>query len=111
MNCPLRTPTREKAGLRAIFRKVARSPDASPAEPSLPFPRSPARRHRPIRAVILILSALALASGSPACALEVKSPDGRVAVTLEVRDFEGAAACPVYTVSYRGRTVIAPSRL
>ncbi len=42
---------------------------------------------------------------------DVKSPDGRVVLSLEVKDFEGAASCPVYSVTYRGKLVIAPSRL
>jgi alpha-glucosidase len=44
-------------------------------------------------------------------AVEVKSPDGRVVLSLEVKDFEGAVACPVYSVTYRGKVIIAPSRL
>jgi alpha-glucosidase len=44
-------------------------------------------------------------------AVEVKSPDGQVVLSLEVKDFEGATACPVYSVTYRGKAVIAPSRL
>lgn len=42
---------------------------------------------------------------------EVKSPDGRVSLSLDVRDFENAVSCPVYSVTYDGRVVIAPSRL
>ncbi len=48
---------------------------------------------------------------SIAHAVEVKSPDGRVVLSLEVKDFEGAASCPVYSVTYRDKVVIAPSRL
>jgi alpha-glucosidase len=44
-------------------------------------------------------------------AVEVKSPDGRVVLSLEVKDVEGAASGPVYSVTYRGKLVIAPSRL
>ena len=44
-------------------------------------------------------------------AVEVKSPDGQVAFSLEVQDFEGTTSCPVYSVMYRGKVVIAPSRL
>ncbi|MCL5279089.1 MAG: glycoside hydrolase family 97 protein [Planctomycetes bacterium] len=43
--------------------------------------------------------------------VEVKSPDGRIVLSLAVKDFEGAASCPVYSVTYRGKLVIAPSRL
>jgi alpha-glucosidase len=59
---------------------------------------------------ILVLGALA-ASVSAAQAVAVKSPDGQVVLSLEVKDFAGAAACPVYSVTCRGRVVIAPSRL
>jgi alpha-glucosidase len=48
---------------------------------------------------------------SIAGAVEVKSPDGQVVLSLEVKDFEGAASCPVYSVTYRGKVVVAPSRL
>jgi len=44
-------------------------------------------------------------------AVEVKSPDGQVVLSLEVKDFEGAVSCLVYSVTYRGKLVIAPSRL
>ena len=62
---------------------------------------------------VLMLGAMsALAwTCSLAHAVEVKSPDGRVVLLLEVKDFEGAASCPVYSVTYRGKVVIAPSRL
>jgi alpha-glucosidase len=49
-----------------------------------------------------------LASSS---ALEVASPDGRVVLNFEVKDFAGAKACPVYRVSYQGRTILTDSRL
>lgn len=54
--------------------------------------------------------AVAVAPGA-AHALELQSPDGRVQVSFTTRDFEGARRCPIYSVRYRGRTVIAPSRL
>ena len=62
---------------------------------------------------VLVLGAmLTLAwTGSIAHAVEVKSPDGQVVLSLEVKDFEGTASCPVYSVTYRGKVVIAPSRL
>ena len=44
-------------------------------------------------------------------ALELKSPDGRLCVSLEVQDLGGVSASPVYRVSYCGKEVIAPSRL
>jgi alpha-glucosidase len=50
-------------------------------------------------------------SATAAYAVEVKSPDGQVVLSVEVKDFEGAALCPVYSVTYRGKVVVAPSRL
>jgi len=44
-------------------------------------------------------------------AVEVKSPNGQVCLSFEVKDFEGAKACPVYSVSYKGEIVVAESRL
>ena len=58
-----------------------------------------------------VLSLVLLATIEAAGAVEVKSPDGQVVLSLEVKDFEGAASCPVYSVTYRGKVVIAPSRL
>ena len=43
--------------------------------------------------------------------LELKSPDGQVSLSFEIREFEGSLACPVYGVNYRGQVVIAPSRM
>ncbi len=45
----------------------------------------------------------------PVRGLELNSPDGQVTLTFEVRDFEGAPACPVFSVSCRGRAIVAPS--
>jgi alpha-glucosidase len=58
-----------------------------------------------------LLSLIPFATVPAAGAVDVKSPDGRVVLSLAVRDFEGAASCPVYTVQYDGRVVMAPSRL
>ncbi len=65
------------------------------------------------RSIVLMLGAMFTLTwtGSLAHALEVKSPDGQVVLSLEVKDFEGAVSCPVYSVTYRGKVVIAPSRL
>ncbi|UCD51797.1 MAG: glycoside hydrolase family 97 N-terminal domain-containing protein [Phycisphaerales bacterium] len=46
-----------------------------------------------------------------AAGVELSSPNGQVEIVLVVRDFAGAKACPVYSVSYRGRTVVAESKL
>ncbi len=62
---------------------------------------------------VLVLGAMSTLAWtcSTVHAVEVKSPDGRVVLSLEVKDFEGAASRPVYSVTYRGKLVIAPSRL
>ena len=57
--------------------------------------------------VALILLGLAV----PARALEVKSPDGKLTLTFEVKDFESAKNCPVYRVDYQGKPLIVDSRL
>ena len=44
-------------------------------------------------------------------AAEVKSPDGMIVLTFTVKDCSGAKACLVYSVAYKGKTVIAESRL
>lgn len=44
-------------------------------------------------------------------ALQVSSPNGDVALTFEVKDVGAIKGCPVYQITYRGRTVIADSRL
>lgn len=54
---------------------------------------------------------LLFALAAVASALELKSPDGRVRVGIDVRNFGGVKACPVYRVSWRDREIIAPSRL
>lgn len=48
---------------------------------------------------------------APVRAVELSSPDGQVRLEFAVRDFDGASGCPVFSVSYRGRPIVAPSRL
>jgi hypothetical protein len=66
-----------------------------------------------IRSNLLVLGAISTLAWtcSIAHAVEVKSPDGRVVLSLEVKHFEGVASYPVYSVTYRGKVVVAPSRL
>lgn len=47
----------------------------------------------------------------PAGAVEVRSPNGLMGVSFEVKDFEGASACPVYSVRYKNRIIVNESRL
>ena len=64
----------------------------------------------PILSSLPIVAAL-LASVIPASSLDVTSPDGRMVITFETKDFAGSSSCPVYRVSYQGRPIIADSRL
>jgi alpha-glucosidase len=52
---------------------------------------------------------LLLAPGAEA--LEIKSPDGKLAVAVEVRSCGDKPGCLFYRVNYRGRTVLADSQL
>ena len=45
------------------------------------------------------------------CALEVRSPDGKLSVHFTIKDTGGANSCPVYSVSYKGSIVITESQL
>ena len=44
-------------------------------------------------------------------AAELKSPDGNVAVTVELKSVDGSDGCLVYSVAYKGRTIVAESGL
>lgn len=54
---------------------------------------------------------IAMCHGAWADAVEVRSPGGLMSVTFEVKDFEGASACPVYSVRYKNRIIVNESRL
>ena len=61
---------------------------------------------------MMLLGALWLAMGSLGIqAVEVVSPNGRLALTFELKDVGVLKACPTYRVTYQGKTVIAESRL
>jgi len=44
-------------------------------------------------------------------AVELKSPDGRIAVNFDLKDISNSKGCPVYSVSYDGRPVLVESRM
>jgi alpha-glucosidase len=48
---------------------------------------------------------------APAAPVSVASPDGRTVLTFDVKDLDGAAGCPVYRVDFKGKPVVAESRL
>jgi alpha-glucosidase len=59
-----------------------------------------------------ILAAMLIAAhAASAAAIELKSPDGNVAVTFDIKDLGAVKGCPVYRVAYKGRTVLADSLL
>lgn len=60
--------------------------------------------------IVLCLMSISFIA-SPVVALEVKSPDGKVILTFEVKDFEGSKSVPVYSVSYKGKTIVAESQM
>ena len=62
------------------------------------------------RRAALCVTLWALAS-NVAGAAELRSPDGRVAVTFSVRDHGREQGCLYYSVAYRGAPVLAESRL
>ncbi len=67
----------------------------------------------PLFALALALAGAftSFAAEPSAAAWELKSPNGRLAVQIAVRDFETKKACPVYRVSHDGRTVLTDSAL
>jgi alpha-glucosidase len=53
-----------------------------------------------------LLIALSLSFG-----VELKSPDGKINVTFDVKDFEGNQNCLIYKISYKNKPIIIDSRL
>ncbi len=43
--------------------------------------------------------------------LEVSSPDGRLILSFRLEEIRGATGCPVFSLSYKGRTIVQESRL
>lgn len=58
----------------------------------------------------LYLAIIVLFGGSVG-AVEVRSPDGLMSISFEVKDCEDAPARPVYSVRYKGKIVVSESRL
>lgn len=58
----------------------------------------------------LLAAVLVLGTGV-AGAEDIKSPDGRIVLTFAVKDMGTAKGCPVYSVAYKGKAVVADSRL
>jgi len=66
---------------------------------------------RPLRMMGVVCFVVTLCWAGMAGAVEVTSPNGQVGISFEVKDFDGVRACPVYRISYKGKTVVAESRL
>jgi len=66
-----------------------------------------------MRSLLCVTSiALIVAGSAVTCAaVQVKSPDGHLVATFEVRDIGDAGGCPCYRVEYKGRPILAESRL
>src|SRR5947209_6353504 len=61
--------------------------------------------------VFLLIGLFCLTTTVAGSALELKSPDGRVSVTFDLKDFGADKSCPFYRVGYRGKEVLKDSRL
>ncbi|MBN2269611.1 MAG: glycoside hydrolase family 97 N-terminal domain-containing protein [Sedimentisphaerales bacterium] len=64
--------------------------------------------------VLRVFLAVVLSSIASKAAAEpqvVTSPDRNVVITFETKDIAGLSSCPVYSVAYKGRTIISDSRL
>jgi len=60
---------------------------------------------------VTLIASIAAPAATAFAAVEVKSPDGRLVATFDIKNFGDAAGCPCYRVEYMGRPVIAESRL
>ena len=63
------------------------------------------------KAICVLCVTIAMCHGAWAGAGEVRSPGGLMSVTFEVKDFEGASACAIYSVRYKNRIIVNESRL
>ncbi|MCH8166778.1 MAG: glycoside hydrolase family 97 N-terminal domain-containing protein, partial [Proteobacteria bacterium] len=67
------------------------------------------RLSRVFKTGIVAVAAACLSCGATAAVL--RSPDGNVAVAVDVKDCDGRTGCLVWSVSYKGREILADSRL
>ena len=68
--------------------------------------------HRPAkRPPISRLTALLFSACLAGHAAQIKSPDGRIAVSFGLQANGEATGCPVYAIHYQGRQILADSRL
>lgn len=71
----------------------------------------PTTRPLPLAFLLPFLVAPSVGAGASDTGLELKSPDGRLAIGFAIQDLGPARACPVYRVSWQGKTIVAESRL
>ncbi len=67
------------------------------------------RLSRVFKTGIVAVAAVCLSCGATAAVL--RSPDGNVAVTVDVKDCDSRTDCLVWSVSYKGREILADSPL
>jgi alpha-glucosidase len=60
----------------------------------------------PIMSALVLLGAM-----SGLRAAELRSPNGKLALSFQVEDIDDAKACPVYALAYDGKTIVEKSRL
>ena len=61
--------------------------------------------------IALVTIAMSLPASLVHASEEVKSPDRNIILTYALKDFEGDTSCPVYSVTYKGKTIVTESRL
>ena len=64
-----------------------------------------------VLSALALLNVIAAAGAVSERPLQVSSPDGNVVIKFDVKDLEGQHGCLVYAVAYKGRPVVADSRL
>ena len=64
----------------------------------------------PVRIFLSILALITVAAPL-ATAVEIKSPDGKVALRFDLKPLDESKICPVYAVDFNGHPVLADSRL
>ena len=60
---------------------------------------------------LALVVVIALGSGHNAFATNIKSPDGQVALSFDIKDVDGVKNCAVYDVFYKGKVIVKNSRL
>lgn len=62
-------------------------------------------------AIAIVAFGLVASRARAAAAVELKSPDGRLALTVDVKDRGAEKGVPVYRLAYQGRDILLESRL